>query len=156
MHYSQEFSQPFSVFLLWIARYRSAVYTFLCYMYRAGFIDWSTPLPPPQKGNKRHMSAAIKRLSMNIFQIIWQMYKSTTAKACNIFLKLSSFSFFLKSQLKQGLEIHGLEECGPWRYTVFNWFPKHLRYTDFGPKPWRYTVFGFFVKKNYAHSFCWI
>ena len=29
MYYSQEFSQPFSVFLLWIARYRSAVYTFL-------------------------------------------------------------------------------------------------------------------------------
>ena len=37
--------------------------------------------------------------------------------------------------IQQGLEIHGLEECGPWRYTVFNWFPKHLRYTDFGQKP---------------------
>ena len=37
--------------------------------------------------------------------------------------------------VQQGLEIHGLEEHGPWRYTVFNWFPKHLRYTDFGQKP---------------------
>ena len=37
--------------------------------------------------------------------------------------------------VQQGLEIRGLEECGPWRYTVFNWFPKHLRYTDFGQKP---------------------
>ena len=37
--------------------------------------------------------------------------------------------------VQQGLEIHGLKECGPWRYTVFNWFPKHLRYTDFGQKP---------------------
>ena len=34
-----------------------------------------------------------------------------------------------QAMLQQGLEIHGLEECGPWRYTVFNWFPKHLRYT---------------------------
>jgi hypothetical protein len=31
--------------------------------------------------------------------------------------------------IQQGLEIHGLEKCGPWRYTVFNWVPKHLRYT---------------------------
>ena len=54
--------------------------------------------------------------------------------------------------VQQGLEIHGLEECGPWRYTVFNWFPKHLRYTDFGQKPWRYTVFDFLVK-NYGHSY---
>ena len=37
--------------------------------------------------------------------------------------------------IQQGLEIHGLEECGPWRCTVFNWFPKHLRYTDLGQKP---------------------
>ena len=37
--------------------------------------------------------------------------------------------------IQQGLEIHGLKECGPWRCTVFNWFPKHLRYTDFGQKP---------------------
>ena len=49
--------------------------------------------------------------------------------------------------LQQGLEIHGLEEHGPWRYTVFNWFPKRLRCTDFGQKPWRYTVFDFLVKK---------
>jgi hypothetical protein len=27
--------------------------------------------------------------------------------------------------VQQGLEIRGLEECGPWRYTVLNWFPKH-------------------------------
>ena len=40
-----------------------------------------------------------------------------------------------KVHIQQGLEIHGLKECGPWRYTVFNWFPKHLRYTDFGQKP---------------------
>jgi hypothetical protein len=33
--------------------------------------------------------------------------------------------------LQQGLEIHGLKECGPWRYTVLNWFSKHLRYADF-------------------------
>ena len=41
----------------------------------------------------------------------------------------------LEVKLQQGLEIHGLKECGPWRCTVFNWFPKHLRYTDFGQKP---------------------
>ena len=54
----------------------------------------------------------------------------------------------LRSLIQQGLEIHGLEECGPWRCTVFNWFPKHLRYTDFGQKPWRYTVFYFLVKQK--------
>ena len=43
--------------------------------------------------------------------------------------------------IQQGLEIHGLEEHGPCRYTVFNWIPKHLRYTVFGQKPWRCTVF---------------
>jgi hypothetical protein len=37
--------------------------------------------------------------------------------------------------LQQGLEIHGLEEHGPWRYTVFNWIPKHLTYTVLGQKP---------------------
>ena len=42
---------------------------------------------------------------------------------------------FIKTDIQQGLEIHGLEECGPWRYTVFDWFSKHLRYTDFGQKP---------------------
>lgn len=97
MYYSQEFSQPFSVFLLWIARYRSAVYTFLCYMYRAGFIDWSTPLPPPQKGNKRHMSAAIKQLSMNIFQIIWQMHKSAESPVS--WFVLHSYSWLKKFQI---------------------------------------------------------
>ena len=50
-------------------------------------------------------------------------------------------------RVQQGLEIHGLEEHGPWRYTVFNWIPKHLRYTVFGQKPCRYTVF-VFMKKN--------
>ena len=44
-------------------------------------------------------------------------------------------------RLQQGLEKRGLEKCGPRRYTVFNWIPKHFRYTDFGQKPWRYTVF---------------
>ena len=58
-----------------------------------------------------------------------------------------------KLVVQQGLEIHGLEECGPWRCTVFNWFPKHLRYTDFGQKPWRYTVFDFLVKKNMPIQF---
>ena len=48
--------------------------------------------------------------------------------------------------LQQGLEIHGLEEHEPWRYTVFNWFPKHLRYTVFDQKPWRCTVFSFDVQ----------
>ena len=41
---------------------------------------------------------------------------------------------FKRHNLQQGLEIHGLKECGPWRCTVFNWFPKHLRYTDLGQK----------------------
>ena len=40
-----------------------------------------------------------------------------------------------KLDVQQGLEIHGLKEHGPWRYMVFNWFPKHLRYTVFGQKP---------------------
>ena len=48
---------------------------------------------------------------------------------------------FCTKYVQQGLEIHGLEEHGPWRYTVFNWIPKHLRYTVFGQKPWRCTVF---------------
>ena len=26
------------------------------------------------------------------------------------------------NKVQQGLEIHGLKEHGPWRYTVFNWF----------------------------------
>jgi hypothetical protein len=43
--------------------------------------------------------------------------------------------------VQQSLEIHGLEEHGPWRYTVFNWIPKHLRYTVSGQKPWRCTDF---------------
>ena len=43
--------------------------------------------------------------------------------------------FITKITVQQGLEIHGLEEHGPWRYTVFNWIPKHLRYTVFGQKP---------------------
>ena len=47
--------------------------------------------------------------------------------------------------IQQGLEIHGLEEHGPWRYTVFNWISKHLRYTVFDQKPWRCTVFSFDV-----------
>ena len=109
MYYSQEFSQPFSVFLLWIARYRSAVYTFLCYMYRAGFIDWSTPLPPPQKGNKRHMSAAIKQLSMNIFQIIWQMHKSAESPVS--WFVLNSYSWlniFSNSFLMQSFNLQFL------------------------------------------------
>ena len=27
-------------------------------------------------------------------------------------------------QLQQGLEMRGLEECIPWRYTVLNWVQK--------------------------------
>ena len=46
---------------------------------------------------------------------------------------ISSYKDLLyKDQVQQGLEIHGLEDCRPWRYTVFNWFPKHVRYTVFG------------------------
>ena len=41
---------------------------------------------------------------------------------------------FLCKCIQQGLEIHGLEECGPWRYTVFNWFPKTLEIHCFGLK----------------------
>ena len=33
--------------------------------------------------------------------------------------------------VQQGLEIHGLEEHGTLDIHGFNWFPKHLRYTDF-------------------------
>ena len=53
-----------------------------------------------------------------------------------------------KFSVQQGLEIHGLEECGPWRYTVLNWIPKHLRYTVFGQKPWRCTVFDYLGLKT--------
>ena len=52
--------------------------------------------------------------------------------------------------VQQGLEIHGLKECGPWRYTVCNWFPKYLRYTDLDKKPWRCTVF-YWVPKHFVH-----
>ena len=51
------------------------------------------------------------------------------SRPCCIFF-LSLYGYWL--HIQQGLEIHGLEECGPWRYTVFNWFPKHLRYTVLG------------------------
>ena len=52
------------------------------------------------------------------------------------FEAISDFQDFLDTKyIQQGLEIHGLKEHGPWRYTVFNWFPKHLRYTVFGQKP---------------------
>ena len=50
------------------------------------------------------------------------------------------FIFILNSEkngneIQQGLEIHGLEAHGPWRYMVFNWISKHLRYTVLGQKP---------------------
>ena len=34
----------------------------------------------------------------------------------------------------------GLKKCGPQRYTVLNWIPKHLRYMDFDQTPCRYMV----------------
>ena len=34
-----------------------------------------------------------------------------------------------QNMVQQSLVIHGLEECGPWRYMVYSWIPKHLRYT---------------------------
>ena len=58
-----------------------------------------------------------------------------TALGKSIIANITSVGSFVHELIQQGLEIHGLEECGPWRYTVFNWFPKHLRYTDFGQKP---------------------
>ena len=55
------------------------------------------------------------------------------------FIVLEFIVIFVRSieqkNVQQGLEIHGLEKRGPWRYMVFNWFPKHSRYTDFGQKP---------------------
>ena len=40
----------------------------------------------------------------------------------------------LHLDIQQGIEIHGLEECGPWRYTVLNWIPKKLEIHRFWPK----------------------
>ena len=40
--------------------------------------------------------------------------------------KYLSFMYYVQ----QGLEIHGLKECGPWRCTV----PKTLEIHGFGPK----------------------
>ena len=57
--------------------------------------------------------------------------KDSYRYGCNMFYPISQL-FKSKRRVQQGLEIHGLEECGPWRYTVFNWFPKHLRYTVLG------------------------
>ena len=47
-----------------------------------------------------------------------------------VFLLISKsiFQHFTRLDTQQGLEIHGLEECGSWRCMVFNWVPKHLRY----------------------------
>ena len=62
-----------------------------------------------------------------------------------------------RTKIQQSLEIHGLEEHGPWRYTVFNWISKHLRYTVLGQKPWRCTVFlethDFWSKALKMHGF---
>ena len=55
-----------------------------------------------------------------------------TALGKSIIANITSVGSFVHELIQQGLEIHGLEECGPWRYTVFNWFPKHLRYTVLG------------------------
>ena len=49
--------------------------------------------------------------------------------------------FLLQHITQQDLEIHGLEECGPQRYRVFDWIQKDLRYMDFGQKPCRYIFF---------------
>ena len=38
-------------------------------------------------------------------------------------------TFQVDNILQQGLEIHGLKEHGSWKYAVFNWIPKHLRYS---------------------------
>ena len=84
----------------------------------------------------------IFQMAVDCIKMIFQ----TPNKGLTCF-KHYKFLIFDEKQLQQGLEIHGLEKHGPWRYTVFNWFPKHLRYTDFGQKPWRYTVFDFLVKK---------
>ena len=50
-------------------------------------------------------------------------------------IKISKHLLSQWDEIQQGLEIHGLEEHGPWRYTVFNWIPKHLRYTVLDQKP---------------------
>ena len=54
-------------------------------------------------------------------------------------------AYFELKKIQQGLEIHGLKEHGPWRYTVF------------GQKPWRCTVFleihGFWQKALKMHGF---
>ena len=61
--------------------------------------------------------------------------KSKTMKITPFHLAAQRGHFNICKLIQQGLEIHGLKECGPWGYTVFNWFSKHLRYTDFGQKP---------------------
>ena len=78
--------------------------------------------------------------SSNKLQFV-KIYQHTLESGINIGPRLLIFGIFSFGYVQQGLEIHGLEEHGPWRYTVFNWISKHLRYTVLGQKPWRCTVF---------------
>ena len=82
------------------------------------------------------------------FKIIWslndliigrhgrdkQFYKALQL-LLEFFSSNSVLYLYLNFEIQQGLKIHGLEEHGPWRYTVFNWISKHLRYTVLGQKP---------------------
>ena len=61
--------------------------------------------------------------------------KSILKKHYLILMIYGYLTKYSQYDIQQGLEIHGLEKHGPWRYTVFNWIPKHLRYTVFGQKP---------------------
>ena len=40
-------------------------------------------------------------------------------------LQKSTFHISNKKEIRQGLKICGLKECGPWRFTVFSWFPNN-------------------------------
>ena len=130
-----------SLYVYWQGNKCLRVSRWIVDLYLANW-DSQQARPPPIKASYIHM----RRSSMGGWQ--YSKYSGVHKSPPPFFPKiLEKPSIVQKKMIQQGLEIHGLEEHGPWRYTVFNWFPKHLRYTDFGQKPWRYTVFDFLVKK---------
>ena len=95
------------------------------------------------ENRKNTIGKVLLKITLWDFSLFWKPFVQYNPFTFDILLGPNRFQFW---NVQQGLEIHGLEEHGPWRYTVFNWIPKHLRYTVFEQKPWRYTVF-IFMKK---------
>ena len=84
---------------------------------------------PLGEKNKKHLIPSLKQKKCI------KCIKIAICGQQSLIYSLPCVHFKPNNSLQQGLEIHGLEEHGPWRYTVSNWIPKHLRYTVLGQKP---------------------